>query len=87
MSFFAKLFELLPNAEHLLSLSAEELAGPLLVSLKNRERILPEGIIRYDDMEREINRSSRSNPNLNYPHGCREDVPLCTYGSVAMFGL
>ena len=38
---FAKLFEVLPDAEHLLSLSAEELAGPLLVSLEGGERINP----------------------------------------------
>ena len=67
---FSKLFEILPDAEHLLSLEPEELAGPLLVSLENREQINPEGIIAYDSMEHEINRNS----HLKYPHGRREEV-------------
>ena len=76
---FSKLFEILPDAEQLLSLSAEELAGPLLVSLidnlknnRNDKTISP-NIIGYDNMEREIDRSSHSIPNLNYPYGCRDD--------------
>ena len=72
---FSKLFEILPDAEQLLSLDAEELAGPLLVSLENSDRIIPENIIQYDDMRREIEEgSSRRNPNLNYPHGNQEEV-------------
>lgn len=72
---FSKLFELLPDAEQLLSLSAEELAGPLLVSLEDSEQIKPNQVISYNDMRREIEEgSSRSNPNLNYPHGIRNDV-------------
>lgn len=75
MTMFEKLFEILPDAEQLLSLSAEELAGPLLVSLKNREKILPAGVIKYDIMEWEIEKgSSRRNPSLNYPRGSRDDV-------------
>ena len=70
MQMFSKLFEILPDAEQLLSLEPEELAGPLLVSLGGREQINPEGIIGYDSMEHEINRSS----HLKYPHGCREEV-------------
>lgn len=66
---FSKLFEILPDAEHLLSLSAEELAGPLLVSLEGGERINPEIIISYDDMAREIKSSSYRISNLNYPSG------------------
>ena len=78
---FSKLFKILPEAEHLLSLSAEELAGPLLISLidhqKNYQRndkTVSSNIIGYDNMEREIDRSSHSIPNLNYPYGCRDDV-------------
>lgn len=74
MLIFSKLFEILPNAEHLLSLSAEELAGPLLVSLEGGERINPEFIISYDDMAREIDRSARRIPNLNYPSGCHQEI-------------
>ena len=74
MQIFSKLFEILPDAEHLLSLEPQVLAGPLLISLENSDNIRPENIIGYDKMEREINRSLRSNPNLNYPHGSRDKV-------------
>ena len=47
---WSKLFEMLPDAEHLLSLSAEELAGPLLVSLEDREQIKPNQVISYSNM-------------------------------------
>ena len=49
---FSKLFEILPDAEHLLSLSAEELAGPLLGSLEDHEQIKPNQIISYSNMRR-----------------------------------
>ena len=78
---FSKLFERLPDAEQLLSLSAEELAGPLLVSLidnlkSNREndKTVSPNIIGYDNMKREIDSSSHGIPNLNYPYGCCDDV-------------
>ena len=70
MPMFSKLFEILPDAEDLLSLEPEQLAGPLLISLEGREQINPEGIIGYDSMEHEINRNS----HLKYPYGCREEV-------------
>ena len=71
---FSKLFEILPDAKHLLSLEPEELAGPLLVSLENREKIDLQFIIGYDRMAWEINRSALNIPNLNYPKGTREEV-------------
>lgn len=75
MQIFSKLFEILPDAEHLLSLEPEALAGPLLISLENSDNILPENIIGYDPMVREIEEgNSRRNPNLNYPHGSRDKV-------------
>ena len=74
MQIFSKLFEILPDAEYFLSLEPEELAGLLLVALEGRQEIIPEGIIGYDNMVREIDRTSHSNPHLNYPHGCREGV-------------
>ena len=75
MPIFSKLFELLPDAEDLLNLEPEELAGPLLVSLEGREEINPQGIIGYDNMRWEIEEgSSRRNPNLNYPYEHREKV-------------
>ena len=74
MPIFSKLFEMLPDAEHLLSLEPEELAGPLLVSLEGSDRINPEIIISYNDMAREINISERKIPNLNYPSGCHQEI-------------
>ena len=74
---FSKLFEMLPDAEHLLSLSAEELAGPLLVSLEDREQINLEDEITPKSIEWEIeNGVNRNNPNLNlnYPYKSREGV-------------
>ena len=38
-SIFPKLFEMLPDADHFLSLEPEELAGPLLVSLDGNQYI------------------------------------------------
>ena len=70
MQIFSKLFEILPDAEHLLSLEPEDLAGPLLVSVEGMEQINPEGIISYDIMEGVIERNS----HLRYPHGCRDKV-------------
>ena len=67
---FRKLFEMLPEADTLLSLEPEELAGPLLASLEGRKQINPENIIAYDFMEHEINRNS----HLKYPNECREEV-------------
>ena len=72
---FSKLFEILPDAEDLLNLEPEELAGALLMSLEDREEIKPNQVISYNDMRREIEEgSSRRNPNLNYPHGIRDDA-------------
>ncbi len=71
---FSKLFEMLPDAEDLLNLEPEELAGPLLVSLENREKINLQIIIGYDRLAWEINQNALNIPNLNYPKGTREDV-------------
>ena len=70
MSFFLKLFEMLPDADCLLTLEPEELAGPFLLSLAGNDNINLTAIIAYDDMEREIDR----NPDLKYPDECRENV-------------
>ena len=72
MSMFSKLFELLPDAENLLSLQPEELAGPLLISLEEVQQINPEGLITYRNMRQEI----ESNSQINYPNGYHEDVLL-----------
>ena len=72
MPFFSKLFDILPDAEHLLSLSAEELAGPLLVSLKGIKPINPEVLIIYKNVVAEIEK----NPQLKYPKVYDKDVIL-----------
>ena len=77
---FSKLFEILPDAEYLLSLEPEELAGPLLVSLiddinsnRRSDNTVTPDIIAYDNMKREIEEGgSRRNPNLNYTYEHRE---------------
>ena len=72
MSMFSKLFALLPDAKHLLSLEPSELAGHLLISLGDIEQINPEGLITYKKMTEEINGSSQ----LIYPRVYDEDVLL-----------
>ena len=67
---FSKLFEMLPDAEQLLTLEPEELAGPLLVSLQDTEQILRDSVISYNDMKHTIDRNS----HVNYPYGCHENV-------------
>ena len=76
MPIFSKLFEILPDAEKLLSLEPEELAGPLLISLEGIKQIDPEGLITHKKMVKEIERRSHSNPQLKYPKVCDEDVLL-----------
>lgn len=72
---FSKLFEILPDAEDLLSLSAEELAGPLLVSLEGSEQINLEDEVTPKSIEWEIeNGVNRNNSNLNYPYKSHEGV-------------
>ena len=56
---FRKLFEILPDADSLLSLEPEELAGPLLVSLENSQNINPESVISFDFMSRSFERMPR----------------------------
>ena len=70
MPIFSKLFEILPDAEQLLNLEPEELAGPLLVSLQDTDQILRDSVISHNDMKHAIDRNSR----VNYPYGCHEDV-------------
>ena len=52
MPIFSKLFEILPDAEQLLSLEPEELAGPLLVSLEDKVSIAIDEIISDSEMRR-----------------------------------
>ena len=66
---------MLPDAEDLLNLEPEELAGPLLISLEGSKQINLEDEITPKSIEREIeNGVNRNNPNLNYPYKFHEDV-------------
>ena len=76
MSIFSKLFEILPNAKHLLSLEPAELAGHLLISLEDIKQINPESLITHKNMTEEIKRNSPRNPQLIYPKVYDEDVLL-----------
>ena len=67
---------MLPDAEQLLNLEPEELAGPLLISLEGIKQINPESLITYKKMGEEIKRSSPRNPQLIYPRVYDEDVLL-----------
>ena len=56
-TIFPKLFELLPDADRLLSLQPEELAGPLLISLislDRSDRIDPFAIISIEPLRRYV---------------------------------
>ena len=67
---FSKLFKHLTDAEHLLSLEPEALAGPLLVSLQDTEQIVRDSVISHNNMKHEVDRNS----HVNYPYRCHEDV-------------
>lgn len=62
---FPKLFELLPEADQLLSLEPEQLAGPLLVALDGSDRIDPFEVISIEPLLRHV----RSQPSVRegYP--------------------
>ena len=52
MQIFRKLFEIFSDAESLLAVEPEELAGHLLVSLEGSQNIIPENVISFDPMSR-----------------------------------
>ena len=76
---FPKLFELLPDAEHLLSLQPEELAGPLLISLDGSDYIEPFAIISFDLMQLYF----RAQPKMRqkYPEEHDADILLVLMAS------
>ena len=73
MPMFSKLFEMFPDAKQFLSLSAEELAGPLLISLEGIKPINPEVLITHKNMLMEIKKNPR---RLIYPAPADGDVLL-----------
>ena len=64
-SIFQKLFSMFSDATALLSLEAEELAGPLLLSLEDNNRIVRENVISYDLLSKLFD--SMPNMRQKYP--------------------
>ena len=71
MQIFPKLFEILPDAEHLLSLKPEELARPLLISLEGTQKVTPDNTILHDSM---LDTIEKRGLEQKYPNGCHDDV-------------
>ena len=67
---FFKLFEIIPDADHLLSLEPEVLAGALLISLDGDQNIHPGGIISL----RAMSSALKGDLEQKYPVGCRDKV-------------
>ena len=67
---FFKLFEIIPDADHLLSLEPEVLAGALLISLDGDQNIHPRGIISLGA----ISSALKGDLEQKYPIGCRDKV-------------
>ena len=84
---FSKLFEMLPDADHLLSLSAEELAGPLLVSLEGGNQINPKIIISYDDMGAGNRQQFAQNPESKLSFRTAYGDTVCINGGLAALGM
>ena len=70
---FRKLFEILSDADSLLRLEPEELAGPLLVSLDGDQRIDLDSTIAFDFMERSLEMMS-TEIRQKYPLKYGEDI-------------
>ena len=62
---FPKLLETLPDADSLLRLEPEELAGPLLVSLEGDQEINPVRVIAHDHLSRSL--QNRTELRQKYP--------------------
>ena len=74
---FRKLFEILPDADSLLRLEPEELAGPLLVSLEGDQRIDLGSTMSFDFMKTSLEAMSRE---------MRQEYPL-EHGDDILFAL
>ena len=70
---FRKLFEILPDADSLLRLEPEELAGPLLVSLDGDQHINPGSTISFESMKRSLEIMSRE-VRQEYPLARGDDI-------------
>lgn len=72
---FKNLFDMLPEADDLLSLEPEDLAGRLLLSLGDYQgEINPRGIIACKSMSEELRRTMPKDHQLKYPHERHKDI-------------
>ena len=69
---FPKLLEMLPDADSLLRLEPEELAGPLLVSLEGDQNINPENVISHDYLLRSL--EAKTELRQKYPLGHDDEI-------------
>lgn len=69
---FPKLFKMLPDANDLLSLEPEELAGPLLISLEGSQSIILNSLISFKSMLGEVQRGSHGKEISGYSEHCDE---------------
>ena len=69
---FPKLFELLPDAEQLLNLQPEELAGPLLISLDGSDYIEPFAIISSKPLRRWV----QTQPSVRERYPAEHDADI-----------
>ena len=65
---FPKLLEMLPDADSLLRLEPEELAGPLLVSLEGDQKINPVRVIAHDHLSRSFKIGQNCGKNTHPKH-------------------
>ena len=72
---FPTLLEMLPDAESLLRLEPEELAGPLLVSLQGREQINPEMTISHESVFGSSDGDPRSRFSGEEQRAIRQNYP------------
>ena len=72
---FPTLLEMLPDAESLLRLEPEELAGPLLVSLQGREQINPEMTISHESVFGSSDGGPRSRFSGEEQRAIRQNYP------------
>ena len=72
---FPTLLEMLTDAESLLSLAPEELAGPLLVSLQGSDQIIPETIISHDSVFGSLDGAQRSRLSSEERREIRQNYP------------
>ena len=69
-TIFERLLQRLPTAEELLNLDSKELAGHFLLSIENKENIVPDGVVTADALSHAVERTRSE----GYPVNSRNDV-------------